>query len=65
MHSRGVCHRDIKMENILIKKDFSKIKLVDLGVSKKFLSANSDNNKGINKNRESIRNMMFTVTGAT
>ena len=34
MHSKGICHRDIKLENILIenKSDF-KIKIADLGTS--------------------------------
>jgi len=37
MHSRGVTHRDIKLDNILINPNMNKIKLVDFGVSKKFL----------------------------
>jgi len=40
MHSRGVAHRDIKLDNVLISPNMNEIKLVDLGVSKKFLKTN-------------------------
>ena len=38
MHSMGVCHRDIKLENILYetRNHDAKIKLVDFGLSQKF-----------------------------
>lgn len=34
LHSSGVCHRDISPRNILVSTDFSKLKLIDFGVSK-------------------------------
>ena len=41
LHSRGVVHRDIKLENILLAKsshDMSKVKIIDLGFAKKLCS---------------------------
>ena len=40
MHERGISHRDLKPDNILIKllpKGCISIKIIDFGVSKKFL----------------------------
>jgi serine/threonine protein kinase len=36
LHSQGICHRDIKLENIMLVKpnDLSHIKLIDFGLSK-------------------------------
>ncbi|CAD8154267.1 unnamed protein product [Paramecium octaurelia] len=36
LHSRGICHRDLKPDNILIGDNFA-LKLIDFGVSKRFL----------------------------
>jgi serine/threonine protein kinase len=38
LHEKGVCHRDIKPDNILVSDDFNKIKIIDFNVSKKFSS---------------------------
>ena len=36
LHNKGICHRDITMDNILISNDLSTLKLIDFGVSKFF-----------------------------
>lgn len=36
MHSKEVCHRDVKLDNILVfRSDFSRVKLCDFGESKR------------------------------
>ncbi len=37
MHSKGVCHRDIKPDNIMINEEEKKIKIIDFGISKKMI----------------------------
>ncbi len=36
LHGKGICHRDIKLENIMIfdNKDLKNIKLIDFGLSR-------------------------------
>jgi len=43
LHARGVAHRDIKLENILLtdsKHDMSKVKIIDMGFAKQLASSN-------------------------
>lgn len=35
LHSKNICHRDIKPGNILYDRQKKKIKLIDFGISKK------------------------------
>lgn len=51
LHSEGVCHRDIKFDNILYNELEGTIKIIDFGISKKILD----------KNDEPMR--MWTATG--
>jgi len=44
LHNEGICHRDIKLENIVFVGDDYDIKLIDFGLSAKFLD---DNNQKI------------------
>ena len=44
LHSRGVAHRDIKLENILLtdsKHDMSKVKIIDMGFAKQLVNRNA------------------------
>ena len=43
IHSNSVCHRDIKPENILYDPMEKKIKLIDFGISKKFIDRGNKN----------------------
>ena len=57
IHSKCVCHRDLKPDNILVllTDDDAKVKIIDFGVSKKFVT----------KTRNSTLNIeMWTRTGS-
>ena len=41
MHSRGICHKDIKPDNILLTGDKYDLKLCDFGYSESFLDSNN------------------------
>ena len=41
IHSAGYCHRDIKLENIMINKDY-KIKICDFGFATELIGKNRD-----------------------
>lgn len=37
IHSKGICHRDLKPDNILVNsKDYHRIKIIDFGISTRF-----------------------------
>lgn len=52
MNKMGVCHRDLKPDNILVNPDTKEIKLIDFGVSKQ-----------IYNRKTSTYQRMWTVTG--
>jgi serine/threonine protein kinase len=35
IHSRGVCHRDLKLENIMVDEEFD-LRIIDYGLAIKF-----------------------------
>lgn len=34
MHKNGICHRDLKLQNILYSRQTGNVKIIDLGISK-------------------------------
>lgn len=50
LHSRGICHRDVKADNILMDRGNGRIWLIDYGVSKLMIE-------------RGIRRQMYTNTG--
>jgi serine/threonine protein kinase len=42
MHGQGICHRDLKLENLLLDKDFN-LKISDFGFSTEILNKYSEN----------------------
>ncbi|CAD8137247.1 unnamed protein product [Paramecium octaurelia] len=56
IHKVGLCHRDIKPDNIVFDSDSNSIKVIDFGVSKRFLLTE--------KSCKDIKNnLLWTVTG--
>ncbi len=50
MHSKGMSHRDIKPDNIMINEEEKKIKIIDFGIAKNMI-------------RRKQRTDMLTITG--
>ena len=38
IHSKNICHRDIKPGNILFNRETQKLKIIDFGISKKTMN---------------------------
>ena len=36
LHHHGICHRDIKPDNIVLSEDYSKLKIIDFNTAVKF-----------------------------
>lgn len=34
LHKNGICHRDLKLQNILYERTTGEVKIIDLGISK-------------------------------
>ena len=50
LHKKGICHRDIKLQNVLYDSSTETIKLIDFGISKKI-------------RKHCFRENMWTITG--
>ncbi len=37
MEKKGVCHRDLKPDNIMISEDLKQLKIIDFGISKLYI----------------------------
>ncbi|KRX07121.1 Protein kinase-like domain [Pseudocohnilembus persalinus] len=59
MHDQGICHRDLKPDNIMINQQQNnyQIKIIDFGISRKFLSRDPQNKFNL------IRHEMWSRTG--
>lgn len=55
MHKKGICHRDLKLDNVLINpRNISEIKIIDFGTASQFLKVHK---------RLRIKKLMWTKTG--
>lgn len=61
MHSKGVCHRDLKPHNVLVTEDGNTVKITDFNVSKGLNEGKSLDDMLLGNDSELLR--MHTKTG--